>query len=595
MKAKAKLILKSLILVYRSSPGWTLASSVFSIVRSILPFILIWLLKLLVDEITAGAGTGVVTDPGRLVLLIFSVAAVWFADEASNDINGYIRKRQSVKLEEKMHMMIQEKAVSLDLIFFSKPDYYDILSRASGEASWRPNSILTNIISFARGCLLLILMAGLLTSLDWRISVLLVAANIPGIWFRLYYSELLYGFHRKQTPEARKAAYFNWILTGDRPSRELRLFGLGTYFSDLFRKSFSKQKEEEDLILRRRTSAEIVSAFFKAAALLVSVLYMARAAVRTEISLGGLTMFLLAFRQGMVSIRELLAAAGGLYEDSLFIADLFEFLGLKESVKAEEPVAPVGALRKDIVAEGLTFSYPGSGGMAIDNISFSIKKGEIVALVGPNGAGKTTLARLLCRLYDADSGVLNYDGTDVRHMKPEEYRKMFSVIFQDFMLYNLTAGENIRLGDTEAPDSGNKIRKAAAAAGAGGVIESLQGTYDAPIGNLFEESRELSWGEWQKIALARALYRDAPVLILDEPSSALDADTEHEIFSRFREIVKGRTTILISHRFANVSLADRIIVMDRGRIAESGTHLQLMRRGGLYSSMYRKQTERFVK
>ena len=243
--------------------------------------------------------------------------------------------------------------------------------------------------------------------------------------------------------------------------------------------------------------------------------------------------------------------------------------------------------------DNLSFTYPGNNFRTISNVSFEIKKGEIIALVGPNGAGKSTLVRLLCRLYDPDSGKVTYDGSDIRNMDPEEYRKHFSVVFQDFMLYNLSAGENIRMGNIDEKNPDGKIKATAVTTGVHELIDNLPSGYETVIGNLFDDSRELSWGEWQKISLARALFRDAPLLILDEPSSALDADTEYDIFSRFREIVKGRTSILISHRFTNVSLADRIIVLDKGEIAETGTHDELMKKGGIYFTMFTKQSSRF--
>ena len=283
----------------------------------------------------------------------------------------------------------------------------------------------------------------------------------------------------------------------------------------------------------------------------------------------------------------------GLYEDSLFIGDTFEFIDLKENITAKEPVLAALPLKKNIIAENLSFTYPGNTGKTIDNVSFEIKKGEIIALVGSNGAGKSTLVRLLCRLYDPDSGAVKYDDNDIRNIDPEEYRKQFSVVFQDFMLYNLTAGENIRMGNIEEEKPEDRIKISAVTTGINELITSLPNGYETVIGNLFDDSRELSWGEWQKIALARAMFRDAPVLVLDEPSSSLDAETEYDIFSRFREIVKGRTSILISHRFTNVSLADRIIVLDKGAVAETGTHDELMKRGGIYFTMFTKQSSMF--
>ncbi len=468
-----------------------------------------------------------------------------------------------------------------------------VLSRATSEAPWRPNSILNNLISMFRGLLSLILMAGLLLTLHWGIAVLLVVVNIPGIWLRLHYAGILYNFQREQTPEERKSAYFNWLLTGDRPSREIRLFGLGDYFISLFRKSFFKQKEEEIEIIRKRTLIEMISDIVKALAILFLLIFIARQTISGKLTLGQMAMFLLAFRQGMTYIKDLFSSLASLYEDGLFIGDTFEFLNLKESVVALPPVSVPGDLKNEIAVENLSFTYPGNQQPSVSQVSFKIKKGEIIALVGPNGAGKSTLVRLLTRLYDPDSGSVIYDATDIRNMEPEKYRKLFSVVFQDFMLYNLTAGENIRMGNIETGDDRGKLRKAASSAGVDDLLNKLPKGYNTVIGNLFDDSRELSWGEWQKIALARALFREAPVLILDEPSSSLDADTEYEIFSKFRELVKGRTSILITHRFTNVTLADRIIVLDNGTIKESGTHDELMKHRGMYYNMYTKQSSRF--
>lgn len=593
MKEKIKLFGESLKLVWKSTPGWTLANTVMSVLRSVFPLLLIWLLKEVVDDITRA--TTPLSQNINLVWPIVALVVVWFLDEATSDFSSYVRKKQAMKLEIYMYGLLHSKAIRLDLINFERPEYFDCLTRASREAPWRPNSILNNLVSMLRGLLSLLLMAGLIFTLHWTLAVLLLVANIPGIWLRLYYADILYNFQKQQTPESRKSSYFNWLLTGDRPSRELRLFGLGNYFINLFKISFLKQKEEEINITKRRTYIELISNLFKASALLITLLFIAHLTIGGKLTLGQMTMFLLAFRQGMVYIKDLFGSIAGLYEDSLFIGDTFEFLNLKENVIAAEPVIKPGPLKKKISAENLSFTYPGNNFSTISNVSFEIKKGEIIALVGPNGAGKSTLVRLLCRFYDPDSGNVKYDGHNIRNIDPEEYRKQFSVVFQDFMLYNLSAGENIRLGNIDEENPENKIKSSAKTTSVHDLIDNLPNGYETIIGNLFDDSRELSWGEWQKIALARALFRDAPVLILDEPSSSLDADTEYDIFNRFREIVKGRTSILISHRFTNVSLADRIIVLDKGSIAETGTHDELMRKHGIYFAMFTKQSSRFNK
>jgi ATP-binding cassette, subfamily B, bacterial len=590
---KIKLFRESLRLVWNSSPGWTFTNIVMSVLRSVFPLLLIWLLKVVIDDITKAATSGLFSPDNNVLLPVVALVLIWFLDEVSSDFSNYVRKKQALNLEVYMYGLLHSKAIRLDLINFEQPEYFDILSRASREAPWRPNSILNNLVSMLRGLISLLVMAGLIFTLHWTLAVLLLAANIPGIWLRLHYADILYNFQRQQTPEARKSAYFNWLLTGDRPSREIRLFGLGKYFTGLFKQSFLKQKEEEIKIIRRRTWIELISNLFKSSALLITLLFISNQTIKGALSIGQMAMFLLAFRQGMIYVKDLFGSLAGLYEDSLFIGDTFEFLNLKEKVIAFEPVITPSALKKSISVQNLSFTYPGNSFSTISNVSFEIKKGEIIALVGPNGAGKSTLVRLLCRLYDPDSGAIEYDGGDIRNIDPEEYRKHFSVVFQDFMLYNLSAGENIRMGNIDVKDPVSRIKESATNTGVHELIDKLDNGYDTVIGNLFDDSRELSWGEWQKIALARALFRDAPVLILDEPSSALDADTEYDIFSRFREVVKGRTSILISHRFTNVSLADRIIVLDKGSIAETGTHDELIKSGGIYFEMFTKQSSRF--
>jgi ATP-binding cassette, subfamily B, bacterial len=593
MKTRFKYFRDAVRLVRESAPGWTALNIVLSVLRSFLPLVLLWFLKNLIDIITASASARPGAPLASLLWPVLAVVIIWFLDEAASDISDFVRKKQSLKLEAFMYDLLHSKAARLDLINFEHPAYYDMLARASGEAPWRPNSILNNMISILKALISIVLMAGVLVSLSWTMALLLIVVNVPGIWLRFYYSDILYNFQKKQTAEARKAAYFNWLLTGDRPSREIRLFGLGDYFRALFKKSFLNTKEEELNIIRKRTLIGLISDLFKAGAVLLTLLFVAGKTINNEISLGQMAMFLLAFRQGMLYIRELLGSVGGLYEDSLFIGDIFEFLNLGERIIAFPPEIIPKDLNKSLETENLSFTYPGNSEATISDVSFSIRKGEIIALVGPNGAGKSTLARLLCRLYDPDSGMIKLDDTDIKHMDPEKYRKLFSVVFQDFMLYNLEAGENIRLGNIDEADPGQKIRDAARASGADALLENLPGGYNTPIGNLFDESRELSWGEWQKLALSRALFREAPVLILDEPSASLDADSEFEIFNRFREIVKGRTSILISHRFSNVSLADRIIVLEKGKVTESGTHEELMNRKGTYFGMYNKQISRF--
>ena len=283
---------------------------IISVLRSFLPLFLIWLLKKVIDGITEASASG---QSDLLLNVLWPASAlviIWFLDEASSDFSNYIRKKQSMNLEDYMYGLLHAKSVKLDLINFERPEYFDCLSRASGEAPWRPASILNNLIAILRGLLSLLVMTGLILTLHWTLAIVLIVANIPGIWLRLHFAEILYNFQRQKTPEARKSAYFNWLLTGDRPSRELRLFGLGNYFTGLFRKSFLRQKEEEINIIRKRSLIELISNLFKASALLFTILFIAHQTITGRLTLGQMAMFLLAFRQGMLYIKELFSSIG---------------------------------------------------------------------------------------------------------------------------------------------------------------------------------------------------------------------------------------------------------------------------------------------
>ena len=591
MKSKLSLFGKSIKLVWISAPGWAVANIVISLIRGFLPLLLLFLIKGLIDTITGAAQASELALNEVLYTVIF-IAIIWFLDEAASDIGNYVRKQQSVKLESYMYSLLHDKASRLDLKYFETPNYYDILARSSREAPWRPNSILNNCVSLFRGVVSLLLMVGVLFSFHWLLVLLLIAVNIPGLWLRLHYADILYNFKRELTPEERKMAYFNWILTGNRPSREVRLFGLGDYFISNFKESFKKTKEKEVDIIRKRSRIDLLSDLLKAVAVFVVFFMIASRTIKGYISLGEMSMGILAFRQGMIYIRDIFGSMSGLYEDYLFVGDTFEFLDLKENIVAIDPVKHIDGLTDGLVIDNLTFSYPQSENPTIKGVSFNIKKGEVVALVGANGAGKSTMVRLLSRLYDADSGSILWDGVDIRHVDPKEYRKWISVVCQDFMLYNMSIGENIRVGDVDRSIDYERIELSAKASGIYDLVNSMPKGFDTVIGTLFDDSRELSWGEWQKIAMSRSLYSDAPLLILDEPSSSLDANTEYEIFSRFREILKGRTAIIISHRFSNITLADKIVVLDKGNVVEMGTHDELIAKEGTYYSMYTKQTSR---
>ncbi len=476
----------------------------------------------------------------------------------------------------------------LGLKFFEDPGFYDKLSRAARDISWRPAGMVSDTILLLRGCISFIAMGYVLGTFGIIPLAVLTIVFLPVLWMKVRNTGRLYEAKKGVTAHSRQASYFSWLLTGEKPAREVRLFGLAGYFEKLFRKHFAASKEPEIAAVRKNAMLESGASVVKVLAFAGVLIYASFSYTRSEITAGELAMYIIAFRQALVYLRDAVSGYSGLAENRLFLNDLFHFLDIEGDMPQNGKAAAIISFNR-LEVENLTFTYPGSDSPALENITLKIARGEKVAIIGPNGSGKTTLAKLLCRLYDPDSGRISLDGEGIDRYDLQEYRKLFSVVFQDFMLYYLTAGDNIRLADNTGSDNQERLRRAASMAGVSALLENLPQGYETMLGHQTGGSRELSWGEWQKIAIARALYRDSPVLILDEPSSSLDADSEYEIFSDLNRITDGRTCIFISHRLANVRDADRIIVMDKGRIAETGSHDELMEARGRYYSMFTRQ------
>ncbi|MCK5313444.1 MAG: ABC transporter ATP-binding protein [Desulfobacteraceae bacterium] len=431
---------------------------------------------------------------------------------------------------------------------------------------------------------------GLLISFHWAVPLFLIGAVIPGVVIQIKYSGIMFNWQRERTQTERKGGYLNWLITGSLHAKELRLFGLG----DLFTKRFSKIRQtlrgEKLELIKKRSIADVLAQICSIVAMFGALGLIIFRAVHGMISLGDLVMYYQAFQRGLEFFRNLLTGVAGLYNDNLFISNFYEFIDLKIKIASpDKPVKVPETMMHGVAFKDVSFKYPMSEKSVLANINFSINPGEIVALVGENGAGKSTLTKLLCRLYDPDSGAISIDNTDIRQFAVSDLRDMIGVMFQDYAKYHFSARENIWIGDIAVPFESDKIKVAAKNADAKRVIEKLPKGFETVLGKMFRDGEELSQGQWQKIALARAFMRDAQLIILDEPASSLDAESEYEIFNNFRKLLKGKSALLISHRFSTVKMADRILVLENGTIIEQGSHDVLMQKQGQYEKWFKKQ------
>jgi len=582
-------ILKTLSLVYDSAGRWLVINLLTLTGRSLFPLAGLYLLKRLVETLTKSPETGQMAVITGVVWMIIALAIVLAADDLLLISGRYTLKVQSKKLEAYVMAQIHSQASTMGLKSFGEPSFHELLERAASDASWRPAAIVGNLFLLFRGILSFIIMAVVLSRFSILMSLILPMAFLPLFLSRSFTSKQLYKSRQQQTPLNRKASYFSWLITGERPAREIKLFGLGNYFMSLYNDYFMRSEEIDLRTLKQSSRYALIAAIFKTAALAGVIIILVNSMINGGITAGDLAIYIVASRQAMVYLRDAFSGLSGAREDKLFLNDYFEFIEQKSDLITLQPAVAAPESMNEIEIRDLSFTYQGSDTPALRNVSLTIREGERIAIVGDNGSGKSTLVKLLCRLYDPDAGYIKYAGTDVRYILPEEYRKRFSVVFQDFMLYYLSARENISISDFDHKADDENIGIAMARVGLDELFSTLPEGYDTALGHMTPEGRELSWGEWQKIAIARALFRRAPVLILDEPSSSLDAKAEYEIFSRLDSITEGRTTIFISHRLSNIMTADRIVVLSKGTVVECGTHEELMSQNGIYSGMYNRQ------
>ncbi|HUL18764.1 MAG TPA: ABC transporter ATP-binding protein [Steroidobacteraceae bacterium] len=578
---------RALELVWSTNRRLTLALAAVTLVAGVLPAGVAYVGALIVDAVVNAARVG---GGARHVLELVVLEGVLVAGISAAQRG--IQLCQSLlraQLGQRVNVMILEKALTLELQHFEDSEFYDKLTRARREASTRPLSLVMRTFFLGQNGISLVSYGSLLAHFSpWAVAVLLLA-GLPAFVAEAKFSGDAFRLFRWRSPETRMQIYLETVLAREDHAKEVKLFGLGARLLERYRAIFRRLYREDRALTIRRDAWGFALGLIGSVALYGAYAWIALSAVRKLISLGQMTMYVALFRQGQATVSAMLTAVGGMYEDNLYLSTLYEYLEtevLPGSGSAVRGPAPQDGVR----FEDVSFTYPGADSPALEHVTLHLTPGTSLALVGENGSGKTTLIKLLTRLYAPSAGRILLDGRDLREWDEVVLRERIGVIFQDFARYQMLVGENVGAGDERYFEDESRWREAAAKGRASEFIDSLPGGYRTQLGKWFKDGRELSGGQWQKIALSRAFMRSrADILVLDEPTAAMDAQAEAEVFEHFRQLARERITILISHRFSTVRMADQIAVLNAGHIVERGSHEALMRLNGRYAHLFTLQ------
>ena len=578
-------LVRTFRIVYNCSKGWFWARILLNILQAVLPLVPLYLLKLLLDAFSES------TTPEfnyvLYILIAFAVVQIiqiW----ASNAMN-YVSLVQADLVKDHMSKRIIDQSIKIDLQNFDSDVYHDTYERAVNEAGTRPISFINALSSFFQNMVSLIAVMGLLIALHWSVTIILVVIAIPVVLIRLHYTKSLVKLRVNQTQEERKSNYYKEILTQTAYAKEVRVFNFGEALANRFNDLRNILRDQKKKLYSKRSNSVSLAQSVESAAIVIALAVIVQRAIKGLISVGDIAMYLGVFQKGQSSINNALKATVTIHENRLYLEHLFDFLDLEPVIKSPSSPSALPASFENLKMEHVSFTYPETTNQIFNNFSIEFKKGKLTAIVGENGSGKSTLVKLIQRLYNVDDGKISVDGVNINSFLADDYRNRLSIVFQDFSKYQATASENIQLSDFSENYDLDQIKKAARLARADEFIERLENAYDNQLGREFKNGAELSGGQWQKIAIARAHFRDTEVLILDEPTSFIDPLSEEEIFNEFKQLAKDKIVILITHRVYNLKSADEIIVLDKGKIIEKGTHDELMNLSGTYKEMFDSQ------
>jgi ATP-binding cassette subfamily B protein len=588
MKSSFQHTPRSFLLAWKSSPRIASVILIFTLTSAALPIAIAYVGKLIIDSIVAKDHAltlkWVLIELGVIIAQAFFQRGLFLA-----------RSLLGARLGADVNILILEKAISLDLSHFEDAEFYDKLTRARREASSRPLNMVTDTLQLVQNALTLASYVALLFAFSaWAVLGLVVAA-LPATVVEMRFSKAAFRLRNWRSPETRKLNYIEYVLANDDHVKEVKVLGLGRLLMDRYKGLTETFYREDKALSVRRSSWAYLLSLLATLTFYGCYLIMALQAADGQLSLGNLTLYVIAFRQGQQAFQSCLTAIGGMYEHNLYMSNLFQFLGIPIKAPQRLIATAPSAVESGIRFEKVGFRYAGREAWALRDINLFIPAGKSLALVGHNGAGKSTFIKLICGLYEPTEGRIMLDGRNLRTWEPTQLLKRIGVIFQDFNQYHFSLRENIGLGSVDHLEELPRIHRAVDRVGAEEILKGMNEGLQTMLGKWFANGVELSGGQWQKIALARAFVREeADILILDEPTAALDAEAEQKIFERFQLLAKGRTTILISHRFPTVRIADHIVVIEQGRIVEEGRHESLLERKGRYAELFHLQAKGYL-
>ncbi len=573
-------------LVWHTSHTLTVVLATLTLVAGLLPGAVAYVGKLIVDAVVHTTHSNLGASSFTALTYVGIEAIVVMLLAASQRGLILCQSLLRVLLAQKVNVLILEKALTLDLTHFEDSEFYDLMTKARREASTRPLSLVSRTFTLIQNVLSLLTYGGLLLKFSFWAVIGLAIAGVPAFIAETRFASEAFRIFRWQAPETRQQNYLETLMAREDFAMEVQLYQLGATLLERYHATFNRlYGEDRDLTIRRGIWGYLLG-LLSTAAFYLAYAWIVIETIAGKISLGDMTMYLMVFRQGQSTFSSALSAVGGMYEDNLYLSNLYEFL--EQPISKYNGTATKGLILGDGVRfENVSFTYPGTTRAALKNISLHLKPGEKLAIVGENGSGKTTLIKLLTRLYMPDEGRILLDGLDLREWDIEVLHRRIGVIFQNFVRYQFTVGENVGVGDVNYLEDSERWEVASEKGMSKPFIELMPQGFRTQLGRWFKGGIELSVGQWQKIALSRAFMRTgADILVLDEPTSAMDAEAEYKIFDRFRKLTQNQMVFLISHRFSTVRMADTIAVLEGGVLLEMGTHEELRKAGGRYAQLF---------